>query len=153
MYPTLQDSSYVVGKFVEDWDTLSNNRVCVVVTANDGVIVKRVVNSISKYGTLYCKSDNRDYPHLSIHIEDVKEIWECKMHLSFEFLDPVTNYQKIAELESLSEKDKLSLFFQLVQILLKALFLPFSYRFSFHFINFYNAIYLTFHLYLISIQK
>jgi len=100
MYPTLQDSSYVVGKFVEDWDTLSNNRVCVVVTANDGVIVKRVVNSISKYGTLYCKSDNRDYPHLSIHIEDVKEIWECKMHLSFEFLDPVTNYQKIAELEA-----------------------------------------------------
>ena len=32
MYPTLQDGSYVIGKFVEDWEWLGDNRVCVVVT-------------------------------------------------------------------------------------------------------------------------
>lgn len=100
MYPTLQDSSYVVGRFVDDWLALSSNRVCVVVTQNDGIIVKRVTNTLEKYGTLYCRSDNRDFPHLSVAAEDIKEIWECKMHLSFEFLDPVTNYQKIASLEA-----------------------------------------------------
>ena len=100
MYPTLQDGSYVVGKFVDNWQNITSNRVHVVVTQLDGVIVKRVINSIDKYGTLYCKSDNRDYPHISVQLQDVKEIWECKMHLSFEFLDPVTNYQKIAALES-----------------------------------------------------
>ena|GEM_PF-4817359 len=30
----------------------------------------------------------------------MKEIWECKMHLSFDFLDPVPEYQKIADLEA-----------------------------------------------------
>jgi putative phage repressor len=100
MYPTLQDGSYVVGKFVDNWQHITSNRVYVVVTQYDGVIVKRVVNGIKKYGTLYCKSDNRDYPHISVHLQDVKELWECKMHLSFEFLDPVTNYQKIAALEA-----------------------------------------------------
>ena len=100
MYPTLQDSSYVVGKFVDDWHNLSSNRVCVVVTLSEGIIVKRVTNTLDKYGTLYCKSDNCDYPHISVPLEEIQEIWECKMHLSFEFLDPVTNYQKIAALEA-----------------------------------------------------
>ena len=99
MYPTLQDGSYVIGEFVENWEWLSDNRVCVVVTERDGVIVKRVINRAKERGFLYCKSDNRDYKHIKVMLEDVKEIWECKAHISFEFLDPVTNYQKIAELE------------------------------------------------------
>lgn len=99
MYPTLQDGSYVIGKFVENWEWLSDNRVCVVVTECDGIIVKRVTNRTREKGFLYCKSDNRDYKHITVRVEDIREIWECQAHISFEFLDPVTNYQKIAELE------------------------------------------------------
>lgn len=99
MYPTLQNNSYVVGEFVENWEYMTDNRVYVVVTATEGIIVKRVVNRLKQYDSLYCKSDNRDYPHISVNVQDIKEVWECKMHLSFEFLDPVTNYQKIADLE------------------------------------------------------
>lgn len=99
MYPTLQNNSYVIGEFVENWEDVPDNRVCVVVTETEGVIVKRITNRIKKYKSLYCKSDNRDYPHIVVNVMDIKEIWECKMHLSFEFLDPVTNYQKIADLE------------------------------------------------------
>ena len=64
------------------------------------MIVKRVLNRIEKYGSLYCKSDNRVFPHINVRLKDVKEIWECKMHLSFDFLDPVPEYQKIADLEA-----------------------------------------------------
>lgn len=99
MYPTLQSGSYVVGQFVEDWEHISDNRIYVVVST-EGVIVKRVLNRIEKYGSLYCKSDNRVFPHINVRLKDVKEIWECKMHLSFDFLDPVPEYQKIADLEA-----------------------------------------------------
>ncbi|MFJ1412461.1 helix-turn-helix transcriptional regulator [Capnocytophaga canimorsus] len=99
MYPTLQNNSYVVGEFVESWEQMSDNRIYVVVTSTEGIIVKRVINRLKEYESLYCKSDNRDYPHISVNVQDIKEVWECKMHLSFEFLDPVTNYQKIADLE------------------------------------------------------
>lgn len=100
MYPTLQNNSYVVGQFIDNLELMTDNRVYVVVTQTEGIIVKRVLNRVEKYGNLYCKSDNRDYPNISVAPEDIKEIWECKMHLSFEFLDPVTNYQKIADLEA-----------------------------------------------------
>ena len=99
MYPTLQSGSYVVGQFVEDWEHISDNRIYVVVST-EGVIVKRVLNRIEKYGSLYCKSDNRVFPHINVRLKDVKEIWECKMHISFDFLDPVPEYQKIADLEA-----------------------------------------------------
>ena len=99
MYPTLQSGSYVVGQFVEDWEHISDNRIYVVVST-EGVIVKRVLNRIEKYGSLYCKSDNRVFHHINVRLKDVKEIWECKMHLSFDFLDPVPEYQKIADLEA-----------------------------------------------------
>ena len=99
MYPTLQSGSYVVGQFVEDWRYISDNRIYVVVST-EGVIVKRVLNRIEKYGSLYCKSDNRSFPHINVRLNDVKEIWECKMHLSFEFLDPIPEYKKIADLEA-----------------------------------------------------
>ena len=99
MYPTLQSGSYVVGQFVEDWQHISNNRIYVVVST-EGVIVKRVLNKIEKYGSLYCKSDNRVFPHINVRLNDVKEIWECKMHLSFDFLDPIPEYKKIADLEA-----------------------------------------------------
>lgn len=99
MYPTLQDGSYVIGEFVESWEYMTDNRVYIIVTVNEGIIVKRVKNRIKKYKSLYCSSDNREYGNIRIPIEDVKEVWEAKMHLSFEFLDPVTNYQKIADLE------------------------------------------------------
>ena len=99
MYPTLQSGCYVVGQFVEDWEHISDNRIYVVVTTQ-GVIVKRVLNRIEKYGSLYCRSDNRVFPHISVRLNDIMEVWECKMHLSFDFLDPIPEYQKIANLEA-----------------------------------------------------
>ena len=99
MYPTLQSGSYVVGQFVEDWQHISDNRIYVVVS-KEGVIVKRVLNRIEKYGSLYCRSDNRVFPHINVDLKDVREVWECKMHLSFDFLDPIPEYQKIADLEA-----------------------------------------------------
>ena len=99
MYPTLQSGSYVVGQFVEDWQHISDNRIYVVVS-KEGVIVKRVLNRIEKYGSLYCRSDNRVFPHINVDLKDVREVWECKMHLSFEFLDPIPEYQKIADLQA-----------------------------------------------------
>ena len=99
MYPTLQSGSYVVGQFVEDWQHISDNRIYVVVS-KEGVIVKRVLNRIEKYGSLYCRSDNRVFPHINVDLKDVREVWECKMHLSFDFLDPIPEYQKIADLQA-----------------------------------------------------
>lgn len=101
MYPTMHSNSYVVGQFVEDWvNDIKDNRIYVIVTA-DGVVVKRVLNRIEKYGNIYCKSDNRkEYPSYPVEPSQIKEIWECKMLLSYDFLDPAEIYDRVSDLEA-----------------------------------------------------
>ena len=102
MFPTLHNGSYVVGQFVENWvKDIKDDRVYVIVSKNDGITVKRCLNRIKKYGQIYCKSDNRkDYPNFSINPEEIIEVWEYKMNLSFELPNPATLYDRVSDLEA-----------------------------------------------------
>ena len=61
--------------------------------------VKNIRQGFRDKGIFYTTKETSEYLKSFFPVEDVKEIWECKAHISFEFLDPITNYQKIAELE------------------------------------------------------
>ena len=102
MYPTLHQGSFVVGEWVENWESgIKDDRVYVIVSEVDGVIVKRVLNRLEKYGSLYCKSDNRrEYPNLSVNPNDIAEVWEVKLHLSFELPNPADVYDRVNDLEA-----------------------------------------------------
>lgn len=102
MFPTLHEKSYVVGQFVENWiDDIKDNRIYVIVSKEDGVIVKRALNRIVKYSNLYCKSDNRkEYPNLAINVEDIAEVWDVKMALLIDLPDPADLYERVSDLEA-----------------------------------------------------
>lgn len=101
MHPTLKDGDYVVGQYVESAYEIKDNRVYVIISKSEGIIIKRVLNRLIKYGNLYCKSDNRkEYPNFSIEISDIQEVWEYKMHLSFSLTDPTEFFEKLYEVES-----------------------------------------------------
>jgi phage repressor protein C with HTH and peptisase S24 domain len=101
MYPTISDGSYVVGEWVENLvKDVKDNRIYVVVS-EEGILVKRVLNRLKKYGNLYLKSDNRkEYPNISLEPEQIKEVWSVKMHLSFELPDPAILYDRVSDLEA-----------------------------------------------------
>lgn len=101
MYPTLNDGSYVVGEWVENWiKDIKDNRIYVIVS-NDGILSKRVLNRLKKYDNLYLKSDNRrEYPNISLETSKIKEVWAVKMHLSFELPDPTVLYDRVGDLEA-----------------------------------------------------
>lgn len=102
MYPTLHNGSFVVGEWVENWTSeIKDDRVYIIVSQLEGVTVKRVLNRITKYGSLYCKSDNRkEYPNFTVQPKDVVEVWEVKMHLSFELPNPAELYDRVNDLEA-----------------------------------------------------
>ncbi|MDV6170198.1 S24 family peptidase [Flavobacterium sp. DG1-102-2] len=102
MFPTLHNGSYVVGQFVENWvKDIKDDRVYVIISKNDGIIVKRCLNRIKKYGSVYCKSDNRkEYPSFAVLPEDIIEVWEYKMHLGFELPNPADLYDRVSDLEA-----------------------------------------------------
>lgn len=101
MLPTLHDKSIVVGQFIENWLTdIVDNRVYVVVTEEHGVVVKRCLNRIEKYGNLLCKSDNRrEYPSFSVVPNEIKEIWEVKLALTYSLPDPADLFNRVNDLE------------------------------------------------------
>lgn len=102
MLPTLHDKSIVVGQFIENWLTdILDNRVYVVATEEHGVVVKRCLNRIEKYGNLFCKSDNRrEYPSFSVAPNKIKEIWEVKLALTYSLPDPADLFDRVNDLEA-----------------------------------------------------
>ncbi|WP_053056693.1 XRE family transcriptional regulator [Tenacibaculum mesophilum] len=102
MIPTLHQNSYVVGQFVENWITdIKDNRIYVIISEEDGVVVKRCLNRIEKYGNLFAKSDNRkEYPSYNIEKENIKEVWEVKGAFLYDLPDPADLYDKVYDLEA-----------------------------------------------------
>ncbi|GAA3630218.1 hypothetical protein GCM10022419_136890 [Nonomuraea rosea] len=72
----LKEGSYVVGKFVEDRRDISSNRTYVLLTLNDGMVYKRVINNIKETNSLLLVSDNALYKPYEIPIDEVLELWE-----------------------------------------------------------------------------
>ncbi len=85
----LQPGSVVVGEYVADWLDVKNNETYIVVSQNEGIVYKRVLNNIDENKTLILKSDNQAYPPYPIKIGEVVEMWNAKAFISKEL--PSTN--------------------------------------------------------------
>ena len=65
-----------IGRFVEDRSEIKSGRTYVLVTLNDGMVYKRVNNTIDLNNSLLLMSDNKTYNDYSVPIDEVLEIWE-----------------------------------------------------------------------------
>lgn len=72
----MKDGAFVIGRFIEDRNDIQSGKTYVLVTRNDGMVYKRVINHIEKDGTLKLVSDNKIYDAYHVSINDVLELWE-----------------------------------------------------------------------------
>lgn len=72
----LKDGSYVIGEFVEDRKDIRSNSTYVLVTLNEGMVYKRVINNIEQNNTLRLISDNPTYPAYDVNMDEVVELWK-----------------------------------------------------------------------------
>ncbi|WCO01692.1 XRE family transcriptional regulator [Psychroserpens ponticola] len=102
MVQTFYDGDLVFGKYIEAISDIKNNDVYIVVSKNDGVVLKRVFNPTENAQRLILKSDNKDgnFPDYIINSEDVMEIWKVVMYASKQIPKPVDVFDKLHELES-----------------------------------------------------
>ncbi|MGB0979118.1 MAG: S24 family peptidase, partial [Croceimicrobium sp.] len=80
----VQPGAYVIGEFVENWETLKNNGCYILLTLNDGIVYKRVENELNAKNRLLLKSDNTDYKPYYLDALEVLEVWKAKGILSFQ---------------------------------------------------------------------
>jgi phage repressor protein C with HTH and peptisase S24 domain len=102
MVRTFFDGDLVFGKYVEDLNDIKDGRIYVIVSKNDGIVLKRVINRITERRKLILKSDNKDgnYPTYTINAEDIVEVWYVTMYASKQMPEPVDIYDRLHELES-----------------------------------------------------
>ncbi|MDB0600508.1 XRE family transcriptional regulator [Tenacibaculum maritimum] len=72
----LKDGAYVVAKFVEDFNEISNGTTYVVVTRNDGMTYKRVYNDVEKEGGFLLSPDNPNHQSYFVPVTEILEMWE-----------------------------------------------------------------------------
>lgn len=72
----MKDGSFVIGRFIEDIQDIKTGKTYVLVTLNDGMVYKRVINNIDLNESLLLISDNKIYNGYSVPISEVLEVWE-----------------------------------------------------------------------------
>lgn len=101
MFPTLQASDRVITR----WAGISevrDDRVYVIVTKNDGVLIKRIINRYQE-GKIIAKSDNNhggEFPALVLDLSEIIEIWYVVERWTRQLPGPGEIYKRIVNLEA-----------------------------------------------------
>jgi transcriptional regulator with XRE-family HTH domain len=80
--PPVEEGSYVVGEYLQNWATIRNGTPCIVVTKEDGIVFKIVNNFISTQQSFELCSTNPMYQPYFVHINDVLEVWKFVNYIS-----------------------------------------------------------------------
>jgi transcriptional regulator with XRE-family HTH domain len=91
----LQPGTIVVGRYVESWREIRSNYTYVLVTRQDGIVYKRVINKVKSKGQLVLLSDNPVYEPYAIDIEEVNEAWAYYCHLSNAGAEQKSNLEQL----------------------------------------------------------
>jgi transcriptional regulator with XRE-family HTH domain len=79
----LEAGTVVIGQFIENWREIKNLNTYVIVTQNDGIVFKRIINRGRDKGKLVMISDNPIYEPYLLNLSEIKEIWAYYAHISF----------------------------------------------------------------------
>jgi transcriptional regulator with XRE-family HTH domain len=81
----LQSGSLVFAEYVENWHDIKDGTVCIVVTREDGVVLKKVSNHLSEKNVLILNSTNKLYDPYPILGSEIQEIWKFAGYFQEEF--------------------------------------------------------------------
>jgi transcriptional regulator with XRE-family HTH domain len=89
MFPTQGDSmlpipqdALIVGEYLEDWLSIKEGQLCVIVTETEGIVFKQIVKIIKEEAKLVLGSLNPHYNPFTVQLADVLEIWKHKCFIS-----------------------------------------------------------------------
>jgi transcriptional regulator with XRE-family HTH domain len=99
--------SIIIGQYMDNWKNVKDDKTYILVTKQEGIVYKRVFNTIKTKGTLTLVSDNPAYSTYEVPADDIMEVWEAKAFLSTQFPDSQMNMEKLTSLV-LDLKDELS---------------------------------------------
>ncbi|GAB3171741.1 XRE family transcriptional regulator [Telluribacter humicola] len=83
--PPMREGAIVFGEYVEYWEKVKSGTLCLVVTKDEGVVLKKVFNYLEEKGVLVLKSLNERYAPYPVRKEDILEVWQFAGYFDREF--------------------------------------------------------------------
>lgn len=83
--PPLREGAMVFAEYVENWKALRNGTICVVVTRDEGVVLKKVFNYLDDKKSLVLASTNERYKPYPVLQDEIQEIWRFAGYFEREF--------------------------------------------------------------------
>lgn len=83
--PPLREGCTVMGEFVENWHSIKSGTICLIVTQDEGVVLKKALNYLEEKGLLVLKSTNERYAPYPVMRDDIHEIWRFAGYFDTEF--------------------------------------------------------------------
>jgi transcriptional regulator with XRE-family HTH domain len=80
--PPVDEGSFVVAEYIQNWASVKNGTPCIVVTKDDGIVFKIVNNYIHAKQSLELCSTNPLYQPYIVHVNDVLEMWKFVNYIS-----------------------------------------------------------------------
>lgn len=83
--PPLRDGAVVFGEYIDQWSAVKNGTICLVVTKDEGVVLKKVFNYLEEKQVLVLKSLNERYAPYPVRQDDIQELWRFAGYFEREF--------------------------------------------------------------------
>lgn len=80
--PPVEDGSYVVAEYIQNWGAIRQGTPCIVVTKDDGIVFKIVNNRLELDQSFELCSTNPIYKPYLVHVNDVIEMWKFVNYIS-----------------------------------------------------------------------
>lgn len=84
----LPHGSFIIGEYVEDWNSIKPEQTYVIVSNNEGVVYKRIGQKFKEEKGLQLVSDNKIYDPYWIPANDILEVWKAKAYISTQLPEP-----------------------------------------------------------------
>lgn len=81
--PPINEGFIVIGRYVEDWQDLKDDKRYILVTQSDGIVFKRITNRVQEQEKLVLSSDNPQYAPYELSITEVMEAWSFHAFIGF----------------------------------------------------------------------
>jgi transcriptional regulator with XRE-family HTH domain len=100
----IPDKSWVTGEFVQDLTNIKNNGLYIVLTLNEGIVFKKVVNELTEKGTLRLISINPEYAPYDLPPAEIREVWKFVHYISSEVPEPPEKEQLHQQIEFIKKE-------------------------------------------------
>jgi len=80
--------SYILGTYVQNWQDIKDYRPYLVLTAEEGIVFKRVLNELAEKEQLWLMSDNTEYEPYALEAGEIREVWLAQGFFCFELPPP-----------------------------------------------------------------